>query len=523
MKLRDRLVLFSTVQLMLFGVLFAIAHWQFTANILPAMRHALEEKTVGIVHAIGSEIDVALATEDAELARATVQPYLNEPEFAHVAIRTADGRDLFARGTAKRDAFAGPPSIAHHHEDTVETWVPVTLEGVKLGAVSLSYSTRHLDALAAWARRGGIAVGLLWLLALSYSVWFARSFVSPIHAMVQFARKVASGTLAERIEINASAELRMLQEDLNSMASDLEHREAERKRRAEEAKEMQDALLVMSRTAGMAEVATNVLHNVGNVLNSLNVSVSVIGEQLRSSKVKSLARSIDAVGGATGFTDFLATEKGKLLPQYLATVTARLTEENTQVLAELASVASNVEHIKTIIATQQSYAHTSDMTEVVQIATVIDDALRMGEVSFSRHGIDVVKDFEPGLTIETDRHRLLEILINVVSNARHALKDAPTSSKRVLAIHLRRVDRGVTITISDTGVGIPAANLGLVFQHGFTTKLNGHGFGLHACANATQELGGSITATSAGAGLGAEFTITLPLQSPKRRSHDHHA
>jgi C4-dicarboxylate-specific signal transduction histidine kinase len=192
------------------------------------------------------------------------------------------------------------------------------------------------------------------------------------------------------------------------------------------------------------------------------------------------------------------------------------------VLAELASVTSNVEHIKTIIATQQSYAHTSDMTEVVQLSNVIDDALRLGEVSFSRHGIDVVKDFEPNLAIETDRHRLLEILINVVSNARHSLKGS-TTSKRVLAIHLRRVDHGISITISDTGVGIPATNLDRVFQHGFTTKPDGHGFGLHACANATQELGGSIIATSAGPGLGAEFTITLPLQSPKRRNHENRA
>jgi signal transduction histidine kinase len=486
------------------------------------MRKNLDEKTLGMVFAIGREIDVALATEDSELAKATVAPYVSDVDFAHVEVRNAAGRVLLELGTAIGDTFGGPSSTAHDHGDAIEAWMPVTLEGVKLGAVSIAHSTARIDALATWAKRGVFAVGTIWLLALIYSIWFARSFVLPLRAMVRFSRRVASGTFTERLEVNASAELRALQEDLNAMANDLELREADRQRRAEETKEMQAALLVMSRTAGMAEVATNVLHNVGNVLNSLNVSVSVIGDQLRDSKVKSLARSLDAVGAAGGLVGFLATEKGKLLPQYLTSVAARLTDENTQVLAELASVASNVDHIKAIIATQQSYAHSSDMTEAVQIADVIDDALRIGEVSFSRHGIDVVKDYEPDLAIETDRHRLLEILINVVANARHALKDG-TSEKRVLAIHLRRLDNAVSITISDTGVGIPAENLDRVFQHGFTTKHNGHGFGLHACANATQQLGGSITATSAGPQMGAEFTITLPLKCPRWGHHEHRA
>lgn len=518
--MRDRLLVFSTVQLLVFGALFAVAYWQFAATILPTFQGNLRDKTREIVRSVGHEIDVALATEDPQLAATTLRPYLDDPDLAAIEVRTT-GRVLFQSGPGF-DGFVGPPSIPREHEQTIQVWVPVTLEGVTLGRVALAYSTERIDAMGMWAQRGALVVAIVWLLMLGYSAWFARSFVSPIAAMVGFSRKVARGSLTERLEVNASAELRALQEDLNSMATDLERREDERQRAAEQAKQMQDALLVMSRTAGMAEVATNVLHNVGNVLNSLNVSVTVIGDQLRDSKVKSLARSLDAVDGAGGLADFLATEKGKLLPRYLSSLSVRLAEENTQVLAELASVASNVDHIKTIIATQQSYAHTSDLTEMVKITDVIDDALRMSEVSFSRHGIEVVKDYDDNVMIETDRHRLLEILINVISNARHALKDA-TTDERVLAIHLRRVEQGVSITISDTGVGIPAANLGRVFQHGFTTKPSGHGFGLHACANTTQQLGGSITATSAGAGRGAEFTICLPLTFARRGDHGHRA
>jgi two-component system NtrC family sensor kinase len=176
---------------------------------------------------------------------------------------------------------------------------------------------------------------------------------------------------------------------------------------------------------------------------------------------------------------------------------------------------TNVDHIKTIIATQQSYALGSNMIETVPIAGLIDDALRMGEVSFSRHGIEVIKDYDDIASIETDRHKLLEILINVVSNARHSLKVAG-SPKLQLGVHLRLTEPGISIAISDTGVGIPAENLDRVFQHGFTTKRSGHGFGLHACANAARELGGTITAASDGPGRGAVFTINLPLRHAKR-------
>ncbi|MDQ3368557.1 MAG: ATP-binding protein [Myxococcota bacterium] len=519
MKMRDRLFIFSTVQLMVFGALFAVAYWQFSSAILPTFHRNLHEKSASVATAIGGQIDVALATDDADLAASTVLPYTRDPDFEHLLIRTQTGELLLERGRATSPAFTGPAGVAHRDGTAIETWLPVSLEGVELGAVSITFSTARIDAVGTWASWLALVVAAVWITALVYSMWFARSFVLPLRAMMRFSRRVAGGTLTERLAVDATDELRGLQEDLNSMASDLEGRELERQRRAREAEQLQQALLVMSRTAGMAEVATNVLHNVGNVLNSLNISVSVIVQHLNESKLRSLVKLVETFDQAPGgIVAFLGTEKGKLVPAYLSTLATRLGAEQAALLAELASVTSNVDHIKTIIATQQSYAQRSDMTEVVEIATLIDDALRMGEVSFSRHGIEVCKEYDEGVTVETDRHRLLEILINVVSNARHSLKLAGPKPLR-LGVQLRRTVDGVSIKISDSGVGIPAENLDKVFMHGFTTKPDGHGFGLHACANAAKELGGSIAASSAGAGLGAEFTIELPLQGPKRGAH----
>jgi C4-dicarboxylate-specific signal transduction histidine kinase len=372
------------------------------------------------------------------------------------------------------------------------------------------FGTERLDRLETWAQRFGIGVALLWMFALAYSIMFSRSFVSPIRAMMDFSRKVAGGELSDRLTIKPPGELADLRDYLNQMTADLERREQERKIAAAQAEEMQRELLSVSRMAGMAEVATGVLHNVGNVLNSLNVSVSLMSDQVRNSRTAALSKSVDLYEAFPGgLPAFLATDKGKVLPGYLRTVSQRLVDENKNVLTELSSVAKNVDHIKTIVAMQQSYARPSNTDEPVVLASVIDDALRMGEASFAKHGIEVIKDYAEGATVMTDRHKLLQILINLISNSRHALKDQPDGVQR-LTVAVRANTDGTSIAISDTGVGIPADNLRKLFQHGFTTKKNGHGFGLHASANAAKEIGGSLVVTSDGAGLGATFTLQLP-------------
>jgi signal transduction histidine kinase len=284
--------------------------------------------------------------------------------------------------------------------------------------------------------------------------------------------------------------------------------------RTEQLREAQSELLATAREAGMAEIATNVLHNVGNVLNSLNVSVAVVGDRLRQSKVAALGKSVQLFerhpGGLAGL---LATDKGKLLPSYLASVSQQLAAENTEVRRELESVARNVDHIKTIVATQQSYARQSAVREPLDLAALVDDAIRMAELSLARHGVEVERAYAERPTVVTDRHRVLQILVNLISNASAAMKQATGVAPR-LTFTLARTPVGFALTVADTGIGIEAKHLDQIFRHGFTTKRDGHGFGLHSAANTARELGGSLTAASDGPGRGARFTIELPHEAP---------
>jgi len=279
-------------------------------------------------------------------------------------------------------------------------------------------------------------------------------------------------------------------------------------------KAMHEQFLDISRRAGMAEVATGVLHNVGNVLNSVNVSALLLRDVLRGSRVASLARAVAMLRDRAleDLKHFLSEDpKGKLLPEYLMDVSGHLEKERLKLSAEAERLAENVSHIKDIVAMQQTYAKAGGLIEILPIADLIEDALQLNACTFARHGIEIVREFQSVPPIPVDRHRILQIFVNLASNAKYALDVSGRSDKRlVLGVALNGAEK-VKITFADNGVGIAPENLTRIFSHGFTTKPEGHGFGLHSAALAAREMGGSLIARSDGPDCGATFTLELPM------------
>jgi PAS domain S-box-containing protein len=279
-------------------------------------------------------------------------------------------------------------------------------------------------------------------------------------------------------------------------------------------------LMDTSRQAGMAEVATGVLHNVGNVLNSVSVSATLVVERLGRLKVDNLRRATTLLREQNGhLAEFLTNDpKGKVIPEYLATVTDQLASQQTKLIAQMNSVGQHIEHIKEIVAMQQSYAKVSGVCENLAAAGLVEDALRMNAAAFDRHHIEVVREFADNTPpVHVDRHKVLQILINILRNAKYAM-DAKGGQDKLLVVRVGMAspDR-VKITIADNGVGIAPDHLTSIFNHGFTTKKDGHGFGLHSGANAAKEMGGTLTAHSSGPGKGAEFTLELPTTASARQ------
>jgi PAS domain S-box-containing protein len=293
----------------------------------------------------------------------------------------------------------------------------------------------------------------------------------------------------------------------------------ERRLAEQELEEVHKQLLVASRQAGMAEVATNVLHNVGNVLNSVNVSASLVAERIKKSKCAGVARVAGLLATQTDLAAFMSGAQGRHLPAYLQELADELHAERDASMAELSALRANVEHIKEIVAMQQGYARRGGITDTLDVRLLVEDSLRMNEGAFSRHGVTIVRDFAEVPLIQVEKHKVLQILVNVIRNAKYACAEMRGGEKRV-TVRVRATPSSIEVAVIDTGIGIPAENLERIFNHGFTTRSEGHGFGLHSSALAAREMGGSLYASSAGVGRGATFTLTLPRTHAESR-HGH--
>ena len=287
----------------------------------------------------------------------------------------------------------------------------------------------------------------------------------------------------------------------------------ERKRAEIKLETLHRQLLDTSRQAGMAEVATNVLHNVGNVLNSVNVSVAVVFDKVRKSKISSLVKAARLFQEhRKDLAAFLTSDaKGTQLPGYLNDLVEHLTEEQTGLLKELESLNGNIEHIKEIVAMQQSYSKVSGVLESLPVVELIEDALRMNAAALTRHEVQVVREYAQASPVVVERHKVLQILVNLIRNAKFALDEGNPPDKQLTVRVAKNGSDFIHVSVIDNGVGIPTENLTRIFEHGFTTRKEGHGFGLHSGALVAKEIGGSLTVQSEGPGKGAAFTLELPL------------
>ncbi|CAH0152235.1 DAHL domain-containing protein [Pseudomonas mediterranea] len=315
--------------------------------------------------------------------------------------------------------------------------------------------------------------------------------------------------LAVRL-VRSYAVINLINHELQSSNERLEERVEERTRELMEAeRELVDA----ARMAGMAEIATNVLHNVGNVLNSVNISAELVTRKLKNSRTLGLGKAVKMMNEhAEDLGQFMTLdEKGKLLPRYFNELVDSIAAEQALLIDELAQLTKSVDHIKEIVTTQQSYAGAARLIEPLNVSDLFEDALRMNSGALSRHHVTVIKDYQDAPTIMGDKHRLLLVLINLISNAKFAMSHV--AEPREMTLGIRIVDRTtLCLSVKDRGEGIAPDNLARIFNHGFTTRKDGHGFGLHSCALAAVEMNGRLHVHSDGPGQGALFTLEIPLE-----------
>jgi C4-dicarboxylate-specific signal transduction histidine kinase len=304
--------------------------------------------------------------------------------------------------------------------------------------------------------------------------------------------------------------------EMAAINASLKNEIEERKRMEAEVSRVHRQLVDASRQAGQADVASSVLHNVGNVLNSVNISASILSEHIRKLRLGNLGKAAQLMRERRGdLVQFLTQDaRGRQLPDYLGVLSEQLSAQQAAMLAEMQELTGSIDHIKEIVSMQQSLASFGSVIEKVPVVELVENALKMHVGAFQRHGLHLVRDYQDRSEITVDRHKVLQILVNLLHNAKYACEESNVPDKRVTVRTCREGDR-IRIEVSDNGIGIPAENMKRLFTHGFTTRRNGHGYGLHSSVLAARELGGDLTAHSDGHLTGATFTLEVPVQAQR--------
>jgi PAS domain S-box-containing protein len=295
--------------------------------------------------------------------------------------------------------------------------------------------------------------------------------------------------------------------------------EITKRKQAEAAlQQSQQRLLETSRQIGLAEITTGLLHNIGNALNSVNTSASVAADKVNHSKLGYLTKAVKMLHEHERF--ITSDPKGRQMISYLGELAPRLVQEQAELKEELTSLKKSLEHANDILACQQNYAKSAGQLETLQPVQLVEDALQMNINSLTRHRVGIIRDYAPNLPdVTVQKHLILQILVNLIRNAQKA-SDTSDAREKCLTLRLgcNHKGRRIQIEVQDNGIGIPPENLPRIFTRGFTTRKDGHGFGLHSGARMAEEMGASLTARSEGVGKGATFILEFPCQPPEQKA-----
>jgi len=543
------------------GAALLLASFALLLNAAGSIRSSRVQQLSSVAKVLGANSTAALTFDDAAAARELLSSLSLQPAVRFACLYDPKGR-VFATYSGKGVAdFRPPPLGPEGHAFVAGNCLDITQNifqgSEKAGTVYLHASMEDLHVQLI---RQALVVAAVMIVSLGVAVllssWLQRMISAPVLRLAETAQRIsATGDYSVRVQKHADDEIGTLYDEFNAMLGQIEggqqdlrqaHAElemrveertrqlsqtnqelskeiAERQRVEQNLEVAHQQLLDAARRAGMAEIATGVLHNVGNVLNSINVSATLVADRLRGSKVSELTRALDLMNEHAADLGRFVTEheKGKQLPGFLDLVASHLVRERQVLLEEVQSLTQNVDHVKTIVAMQQSYASAAGLVETVSLVDLVDDGLRLNLSSFGKYDIEVVRDYAGPCRIQVDKQRLLQILINLLRNAKDALVEGGRKDRR-LTVRItggsRPNDKTIRIEVVDNGVGIAKENLTRIFSHGFTTKKDGHGFGLHSSANTAKEMGGTLTAHSDGLGQGAAFTLELPFNPGAART-----
>ncbi len=289
--------------------------------------------------------------------------------------------------------------------------------------------------------------------------------------------------------------------------------EKEVDKRTEELRETNEMMVSIAHRAGMAEIATGVLHNVGNLLNSIQIAGEYIEGLLERSNLsvlnnlnRLLAKNKDDLA------NFIAKDKrGRMIPTYLLRLEAAHREEAKALHDEARIILENTATISKIIHLQQDYASGPTFSEMGDLNALVTRTLDMTKVSLRRHQIELKTLYGDIPELPLQQTKLVQVLNNLLQNAKESVLHNEETNRWIEVRTWTGKDGFAWVSVRDNGIGIDKDAIENLFKFGYTTKTDGHGFGLHCSILFMHEMNGEMKVRSDGRDLGAEFLISLPV------------
>jgi signal transduction histidine kinase len=400
-------------------------------------------------------------------------------------------------------------------------------DGRKQGSIRYGIATAPMkEAIVDLQRRAifeGAILSSVFILIAALMFVVGRRFIArqtaaithPIEELTMAATDITHGDYSKTVRAVSNDEIGELARNFDTMRRTVkkytEELEAMVAQRTSQLEAAQKELVEKAHKAGMADIATGTLHNVGNILNSVRISVEAIADELGRNPLRDLSRANDLIRTHEhDLGSFLAGDsRGAALMRYYLKIETPIRRVYETVSRDIRRVIDKVNDIGDVITAQQSYAGLGGLTESISIRDLVEDALTIHTIALDRDSITIVRHYENLPPINVQKSKFMHVLFNVIKNAREAMEKTPPE-KKMLTISIRRDGDHIRIAFADTGCGILPENLKRIFSYGFTTKREGHGFGLHSSANYIKEMGGLIWAESKGKDLGSAFIIKIP-------------
>jgi signal transduction histidine kinase len=347
-------------------------------------------------------------------------------------------------------------------------------------------SSQHTTLLARNSFIFGSVAALLILLVMLQSI-----VISPLSAIRRHSDHVAeNGLNTPPLILKGNDEITELARAFDHMVQRLSH--------------TQTQLAQTSQAAGRSQVASTVIHNVGNVLTNVNSLIDAACDRTQRLRISPLNKLADRLRSEDQNIAML-----EATPDYLEGLAGSLLSDQQSISELLSTLNDNVRHIHDVIRAQRQHADQSLELRPVALHDVIQEAISCCRARLEEDSVQVTVSGQLQVEIACDRSLMLQTMINLIGNARYAMRSLDSTSRH-LQIRASADSRTAQIEFQDNGCGMTPETLARVFDAHFTTREGGTGLGLHFCAITLKRIGGTIEAASEGHGKGSVFTIRAP-------------